>query len=48
MSLRVAFSNSITFTVTSESGKVTGVETESVFRLVYHVACGGVMSNGTF
>ena len=48
MSLRVSFSNSITLTVTCDYRKDAGVEIESVFQPIYHVACGGVISNGTF
>ena len=48
MSLRVIFSNSITFTVINQYGKGAGVKIESVFRPVYHVACRGVPSNGSF
>ena len=38
MSLRVTFSNSITFTLINEYGEGAGVDTESVLRSVYHVA----------
>ena len=48
VSLRVTFSNSITFTVIKEYGKGDGAETGSLFPPVYHVACRGVISNGTF
>ena len=48
MSLRVTFSNSVTFTVINEYGKRAAVETESVFRSVYHVACGWFISNRFF
>ena len=48
MSLRVIFSNSITFTVINEYGKGAAVEIESVFRPVYHVACREVLLNGSF
>ena len=48
MSLRITFSNSITFTVTCDYGKDADVEIESAFRPVYHVVCPGVISNGTF
>ena len=39
MSLRVTFSNSITFTMMNEYGKQASIEIESVFRPGYHVAC---------
>ena len=48
MSLRTTFSNSITFKAINEYGKGAAVETESVFPPVYHVACGEVLSNGSF
>ena len=48
MSLRATFSNSVTFTVTSEYGKAGGVEIESVFRPVYHVAVDGPSETGVF
>ena len=48
MSLRVTFSKSITSKMTCEYDKDTGVEIESVFRSIYHVACGGIISNLTF
>ena len=48
MLLRVTFSNSITFTVINEYGKGVSVVIELVFWPVYHVACRGVISNGTF
>ena len=32
----------------NEYGKGAAVEIESVFRPVYHIACEGVLSNGTF
>ena len=38
MSLRVTFSNSITFTLTNEYGKDAGVEIESVVRPVSDVS----------
>ena len=44
----MTFSNSITFTAINEYGKSVAVEIESVFPPVYHVACGEVLSNGTF
>ena len=47
MLLKVTFSNSITFAVINEYGKGSGVETESVIRLAYHVVCRGVVSNGS-
>ena len=40
------FCNSITFTVIIVDDKGALVMIESVFRLVYHVACRGVLSNG--
>ena len=42
------FSNSITFTVINQYGKDAGIKIESVFRPVYHAACWGVFSNGSF
>ena len=42
------FSNSITFEVINQYGKGAGVKIESVFWPVYHVACRGVLSNGSF
>ena len=48
MSLRVIFSNSITFQVINQYGKDAGVNIESVFRPIYHVAYRGVLSNETF
>ena len=42
------FSNSITFTVINQYGKGPGVKIEAVFLHVYHVACRGVLSNGSF
>ena len=42
------FSNSIPFRVISQSAKGASVKVESVFRLVYDVACRGVLSNGSF
>ena len=48
ISLRVTFSNSITFTVTCKYSKYAGVEIESVFWPVSHVACQCVISNETF
>ena len=42
------FCNSITFTVITQDDKGALIKIESVFRPVYHVACRGVLSNGTF
>ena len=42
------FSLSISFIVINQYGKRTGIKTESVFRRVYHAACGGVLSNWSF
>ena len=39
MSLKAAFSNSITFIVIHEYGKGAVRDIESVFWSVYHVAC---------
>ena len=41
------FCNSITFTVITQDDKSTLIQTESVFRPVYQVACQGVFSNGS-
>ena len=41
------FCNSITFTVITQNDKAALIKTESVFRPVYHVACRGVLSNGS-
>ena len=48
MSLRVIFSNTITFAVINQYSKGASVEIESVFRPFYNVACRGVLSNGSF
>ena len=48
MSLKVTFSNSITFTLINEYDEGSAVGTESVFLAVFHVACRDVLSNGTF
>ena len=48
MSLRVNFCNSITFVVTNEYGKDSGIEIEAVFWPVYYVAYQEVLSNGSF
>ena len=48
MAVRQTPSNSSTFTMINEYGQGAVVEIESVFPLVYHVACRGVVSNGTF
>ena len=42
------FNNSITFTVIIQNDKGTLIKIESVFRPVYHGACRGVLSNGSF
>ena len=42
------FCNSITLTVIIQDDKGALIKIESVFRPVYHVACRGVLSNGTF
>ena len=42
------FCDSITFTVISQDDKGALIKTESVFRPVYHVACGEVLSNESF
>ena len=42
------FSNSITFTVITQDDKGALIKIESVFRLVYHVACRDVVSNASF
>ena len=39
MSLRKAFSNSVTFKVITKDGKGAVVEIKTVFRQVYDVAC---------
>ena len=39
MSLTETISNSITLTFINEYGKGGGVDTESVFWHVYHIAC---------
>ena len=39
--------NSITFTVIIQDDKGALMKIESVFRPVYHVACRGVLSNGS-
>ena len=41
------FCNSITFTVIILDDKGAFIKIESVFRPVYHVACRGVLSNGS-
>ena len=48
VSVRVTISNSITFTMIDEHGKVAAVEIESVFRSVYHVASRWDNPKGTF
>ena len=40
--------SSITFTVITEDDKDALIKIESVFQPVYHVACRGVLSNGSF
>ena len=42
------FFNSITFTVITQDDKGALIKTETVFRPVYHVVCGEVLSNGSF
>ena len=42
------FSDSIIFTVIIQDDKGTLIKIEPVFRPVYHVACRGVLSNGSF
>ena len=42
------FSNSITFILINQYDKDARIKIESVFRPVYHVACGGFLSNGSF
>ena len=42
------FCYSITFTGIMQDDKGALIKTESVFRPVYHVACGGVLSNSSF
>ena len=42
------FCNSITFTGITQDDKGALIKTESVFRLVYHVACREVLSNESF
>ena len=42
------FGNSITFTVIIQNDQGTLIKIESVFRPLYHVACRGVLSNGSF
>ena len=42
------FCNSITFTVNTQAGKRALIKIESVFRMVYHVACREVISNESF
>ena len=42
------FCNSITFIVITRAGKSALIKIESVFRPLYHVACGDVLSNGSF
>ena len=41
------FGNSITFTVIILDDKGALIKIDSVFRAVYHVACRGVLSNGS-
>ena len=41
-------SNSINFTVISQYGNNARIKIESAFRPVYHVACPGILSNGSF
>ena len=42
------FCNSIAFTVITQDDKGPLINIESVVRTVYHVACGGLLSNGIF
>ena len=42
------FCNSITFTVNTQASKRALIKIESVFRMVYHVACREVISNESF
>ena len=42
------FFNSITFTVITQDDKSALIKIESVFPPLYHVACGDVLSNGSF
>ena len=42
------FSDWLTFKVINQFGKGAGIKTESVFWPVYHPACRGVLSNGSF
>ena len=42
------FCNSIIFTVITQDDKSALIKIESVFRLVYHVACRDVLSNRSF
>ena len=42
------FCNFIQFTVITQANKGALIKIESVLRAVYHVACRGVLSNGTF
>ena len=42
------FCNSITFTVNTQAGKTALIKIESGFKMVYHVACREVISNGSF
>ena len=48
MAVRETPSNSFTFTMVNEYGQGAVVKIESVFPLVYHVACRQVLSNGSF
>ena len=48
MSLKETLSNSITFTVINEYGKVAVIEIQTVFWPVYHVAYQEVLLNETF
>ena len=42
------FCNSITFTVNTQAGKTDLIKIDSVFKMVYHVACREVISNASF
>ena len=48
MSLAETLYNSITFTVVNKYGRGAVVETETVFRRVYHVAFEVVLWNSTY
>ena len=48
MSLRMTFSNSISYPLIDNYGKGVAVKIGTVFERVYHVACRRVMGNSTF